>query len=205
MPIGYTCSRQMRRPPTPARVYSFRMTLAEPIADSDQSLESWPGALHRVLRRAGVSQANYLPDAGHAELINLLLQDPDVTATVLTTEEEGVAIAAGAWLGGARSVVLMQSSGVGNCINMLSLPVMAQIPLLCLVTMRGEWAEFNPWQAPMGQATAAALHAIGVRTFRADSPGALLEIASAAVIEAFESNQQIAILIGQRMLGEKKW
>ena len=101
----------------------------------------------------------YVPDAGHIGAHQAFRQDADVASNVLTTEEEGVAIAAGAWLGGRRSVLLMQSSGVGNCINMLSLPVSARFPLLMLVTMRGEWAEFNPWQVPMGQATQAALEA----------------------------------------------
>ena len=67
---------------------------------------------------------------------------------------------AGAWLGGERGVLLLQSSGVGNCINMLSLPVICHMPLLMLVTMRGDWGEFNPWQIPMGQGTQAALEAM---------------------------------------------
>lgn len=147
----------------------------------------------------------YVPDAGHSKLIQRFEADPAVCSTVLTTEEEGIAVAVGAWLGGVRSVLLMQSSGVGNCINTLSLPVIARVPLLLLVTMRGEWAEFNPWQVPMGQATEASLKAIGVRTFRADNEDDLLAILPAACVEAFDGDQQIAILIGQRMLGEKKW
>ena len=99
---------------------------------------------------------------------------------MLTTEEEGIAIAAGAWLGGQRSVLLMQSSGVGNCINMLSLATVGRFPLLMLVTMRGEWAEFNPWQVPMGAGTAAALAAVGVRTMRAERPEDLVAIVGAA-------------------------
>jgi sulfopyruvate decarboxylase alpha subunit len=166
---------------------------------------TWPFELHALLRQAGVTHASYVPDAGHAGLISALRADPGVTCTVLTTEEEGVAIATGAWLGGARSVVLMQSSGVGNCINMLSLPVIARIPLLLLVTMRGEWGEFNPWQTPMGGATEAVLNAIGVRTRRADRVEDLLELVPAAALEAFESDQQMAVLIGQRMLGAKTW
>jgi sulfopyruvate decarboxylase alpha subunit len=165
----------------------------------------WPDALHAILRAAGITQASYVPDAGHTRLIDLLNADPAVTSTVLTTEEEGIAIAAGAWLGGQRSVILMQSSGVGNCINLLSLPVIARFPLLMLVTMRGEWAEFNPWQVPMGAATEPALRAIGVRTFRVETPEDLLATTEAAAIEAFAGDQQIAILIGQRMLGVKKW
>ena len=170
-------------------------------ADPDQ----WPVGLHQRLRKAGVTNVPYVPDAGHSQLIALVQDDPDMTANVLTTEEEGVAIAAGAWLGGMRSALLMQSSGVGNCINMLSLPIIGRFPLLMLVTMRGEWAEFNPWQVPMGAATEASLHAIGVRTFRVETPGDLLDTVSAAAIEAFDGDQQIAILIGQRMLGTKKW
>ena len=127
---------------------------------------TWPADLYGLLKRADVRQVAYVPDAGHATLIKLFNDDPDVVSNVLTTEEEGVAIAAGAWLGGRRSVLLMQSSGVGNCINMLSLPVIARFPMLMLVTMRGEWAEFNPWQAPMGRATQGALEAIGVRVVR---------------------------------------
>jgi sulfopyruvate decarboxylase alpha subunit len=166
---------------------------------------AWPGALHRILTAAGVRQMSYVPDAGHSTLIRLFQDDPQVTCTVLTTEEEGIAIAAGAWLGGQRSVLLMQSSGVGNCINMLSLPVIGRFPLLMLVTMRGEWAEFNPWQVPMSRATQPVLEAIGVRVMRADTPDDLIETVDAAAALAFESDQQVAVLIGQRLLGRKKW
>ena len=165
----------------------------------------WPIELYDTLKSAGVSRMSYVPDAGHSTLIRLFSADPDVITNVLTTEEEGVAIAAGSWLGGKRSVVLMQSSGVGNCINMLSLPVQARFPLLMLVTMRGEWAEFNPWQVPMGQATQGALEAIGVTVLRAESAADLVETVAQAATMAFEADQQIAVLIGQRLLGKKTW
>ncbi len=102
------------------------------------------------MKEAGIRQVGYVPDAGHAQLIEAAQADPEMRAVVLTTEEEGIALAAGAWLGGQRAVLLMQSSGVGNCINMLSLPVNCRMPFFALITMRGEWAEFNPWQVPMG-------------------------------------------------------
>jgi sulfopyruvate decarboxylase alpha subunit len=148
---------------------------------------------------------SYVPDAGHSALIKLFAADPEVVSNVLTTEEEGIAIAAGAWLGGQRSVLLMQSSGVGNCINMLSLPVIARFPLLMLVTMRGEWAEFNPWQVPMSQATQPSLEAIGIRVMRAETPEDLIETVEAAAAFAYEADQQVAVLLGQRLLGKKKW
>ncbi|MEM7257649.1 MAG: phosphonopyruvate decarboxylase [Pseudomonadota bacterium] len=167
--------------------------------------EHWPQSLYDTLRAGDVRHASYVPDAGHTALINLLINDRAVTTNVLTTEEEGIAIAAGAWLGGMRSVVLMQSSGVGNCINMLSLPVQSRTPLLMLVTMRGEWNEFNPWQVPMGQATRAALEAIGVTVLRADTPTDLIDMTAQATTMAYDADAQIAILISQRLLGTKQW
>lgn len=167
--------------------------------------DPWPLAAYRELRNAGVEHVGYVPDAGHATLIRLAIADPDVTTTVLTTEEEGVAVSTGAWLGGMRSVLLMQSSGVGNSINMLSLPVQARTPMLMLVTMRGEWAEFNPWQVPMGQATQPALEGIGVRVLRADTGDDVVATIAQGAAMAYKADQQIAVLIGQRLLGEKTW
>jgi sulfopyruvate decarboxylase alpha subunit len=175
------------------------------MADGRSTSDTWPEEIHRVLKEAEVKQMAYVPDAGHTALINLFHADRDVISTVLTTEEEGVAVAAGAWLGGQRSVLLMQSSGVGNCINMLSLPVIGRFPLLILVTMRGEWAEFNPWQVPMSRATQPSLEAIGIKVMRAEEPDDLIETVRAAADFAFKADQQVAVLIGQRLLGRKKW
>lgn len=179
-------------------------TAHKPPQVRDLSTE-WPIKLYETLKAADVSHMSYVPDAGHSTLIRLFSEDKNVVSNVLTTEEEGVAIAAGAWLGGKRSVILMQSSGVGNCINMLSLPVQARMPLLILVTMRGEWDEFNPWQVPMGQATQASLEAIGVRVLRAETGADLIETVEQAATMAYQADQQIAVLIGQRLLGKKKW
>ena len=172
--------------------------------DRQDSL-TWPGEIYRVLKEAKVTQACYVPDAGHSRLIQLLHADRGIATTVLTTEEEGIALAAGAWLGGNRAVLLLQSSGVGNCINMLSLMATCRFPLLALVTMRGEWAEFNPWQVPMGLATAPVLTAMGIRVMRADTPSGLIETVESAAALAFEAEQQVAVLMSQRLLGRKKW
>jgi sulfopyruvate decarboxylase alpha subunit len=165
----------------------------------------WPYEVYRQLKTADVRHVTYVPDAGHSRLIDLLINDPEIVTSVLTTEEEGIAIAAGAWLGGQRSAVLMQSSGVGNCINTLSLSVMGRFPLLILVTMRGEWAEFNPWQVPMGAAVEPSLHAIGVRTLRAKTGQELLAVTASAIALAYEADQQMAVIISQQLLGSKKW
>ncbi|HLZ01799.1 MAG TPA: phosphonopyruvate decarboxylase [Bradyrhizobium sp.] len=169
------------------------------------SRQDWPAAIYRTLKDHHVSQISYVPDAGHSRLIEFSHADPEIKTTVLTTEEEGVALSAGAWLGGDRAALLMQSSGVGNCINMLSLLSSCRFPILALVTMRGEWAEFNPWQIPMGKATAQALEIMGVTVLRLERPEEAAEVVSAAASLAFESDQAIAVLISQRMLGRKKW
>src|SRR5439155_27366017 len=82
---------------------------------------SWPDEIFSVLQRFDVRQVPYVPDAGHSQLIDRVLATPSMRAVPLTTEEEGVALIAGAWAGGQRSVLLMQSSGVGSCVKLLSL------------------------------------------------------------------------------------
>jgi len=166
---------------------------------------AWPTEIYRVLKQAHVSQASYVPDAGHTQLIELLHADPEIQTTVLTTEEEGIAVAAGAWLGGQRAVLLLQSSGVGNCVNMLSLMSNCRFPLLMLITMRGEWAEFNPWQVPMGSATPGALQLMGVTTIRADTSEEAPEAVSAAAVMAFDADQAVAVILSQRLIGRKQW
>src|SRR5277367_5499686 len=95
---------------------------------------SWQEAVFRVLKAGGVKQIAYVPDAGHAHAIREARRDPEIHDVVLTTEEEGVALVSGAWLGGQRAALLMQSSGVGNCVNMLSLLQAADFPFFTLVT-----------------------------------------------------------------------
>ena len=167
------------------------------------SATNWRDGVFEALLQAGVRQVAYVPDAGHSRLIERAHATPGVQAVVLTTEEEGVALAAGAWLGGQRAVLLMQSSGVGNIINMLSLPLTCRMPLLSLVTMRGEWGEFNPWQVPMGTATPAVLQAMGVHVRRADRPDDAVPTVQAAAALAFDSLVPVAVLFGQRLIGAK--
>ena len=131
----------------------------------------WPDAIYAQFRRVNIRQVGYVPDAGHSRLIELCMRDADIHDVVLTTEEEGVALVAGAWLGGQRAALLMQSSGVGNCINMFSLLKNCGFPCLMLVTMRGEFGEFNPWQVPMGSITEESLKLTGFLTYRVDNAG----------------------------------
>jgi sulfopyruvate decarboxylase alpha subunit len=167
--------------------------------------ESWQDGVYAALKAAGVRQIGYVPDAGHARLIERAHEDNDMAAVVLTTEEEGIALAAGAWLGGQRTALLMQSSGVGNCVNMLSLPVNCRMGFFTIVTMRGEWGEFNPWQVPMGSATEAVLKAAGVQVRRAERADDVVETVAASARLAFDSCIPVAVLLAQKLIGAKVW
>ena len=124
---------------------------------------------------------------------------------LLSSEQEGVGVAAGAWLGGERAALLMQSSGVGNCINALSMIRTCRFPLLMIVTMRGEWREFNPWQLPMGQGAATYLEQSGVIVKRVEDGDMAGEMVAGAAALAFETMSAGAVLIAQRVVGVKKF
>lgn len=165
----------------------------------------WAEAAHAALSRAQVALVGYVPDAGHKRLIELCHADPAMKAVPLTTEEEGIGLAAGAWLGGRRSVLLMQSSGVGNVVNVLGTVKECRFPLVTVVTMRGQHGEFNPWQVPMGQATPEVLRAMGMVVQPADRAEAIGPLVAEALKLAYDSYAAVAVLIGQRVIGIKSF
>jgi sulfopyruvate decarboxylase alpha subunit len=165
----------------------------------------WPRDIYDVFKRTGIEQIAFVPDAGHAQLIRDCEADNAIEAVSLTSEQEGVAMLAGGWLGGKRGALLMQSSGVGNCINMLSVIQECRFPLLMIITMRGEWGEFNPWQLPMGQSTERVLEQSGVIVQRVEDATSVRDVVYAAAVMTFNSNRPIAVLLGQRLIGFKDW
>jgi len=166
---------------------------------------NWSEEVHRIMQEQNVGQVAYVPDTGLKHVIELVVADEKMRAVPLTTEEEGVALATGAWLAGQRSVLLLQSSGVGNCINMLGMAIECRIPLLMLVTMRGQWGEFNPWQMPMAQATASVLTAMGVIVQPVERADDVAETFAAAGRLAFNTNRVVAVQVAQRVVGAKEF
>jgi sulfopyruvate decarboxylase alpha subunit len=165
----------------------------------------WPDQLFEILKHAGIRQVGYVPDAGHARLIDRFRADDEIRDVVLTTEEEGVALAAGAWLGGERAALLMQSSGVGNCINMFSLARTCRFPLLMFITMRGEWDEFNPWQVPMGSIVDPVLKLCEAEVYRVNVPEDAAGAAERAIQQAFGNERVAAVILSQQLIGRKVW
>jgi sulfopyruvate decarboxylase alpha subunit len=165
----------------------------------------WPEQIHRELSGAGVRVVGYVPDAGHKRLIELCQGDKKMRAVVLSTEEEGIGLAAGAWLGGQKCVLLMQSSGVGNVVNVLGMVRECRFPLVTLVTMRGEQGEFNPWQVPMGQAVRPVLEAMGTVVHAPAAEADIVPTVNAALRLAYNSYASVAVLIPQRVIGIKSF
>ena len=109
----------------------------------------------------------------------------------------------GAHLGGARGVAAMQSSGIGNCVNMFSLVKNGLFPMLVLVSMRGDFGEGNPWQMPMGQAVEPVMEAMGFITVRIDRPEDVEGAMRAACTMVFKSGQAVGVLLTQKLIGAK--
>ncbi len=165
----------------------------------------WADDVFQALVGLDVRQVAYVPDAGLIRLIEACRAQPSMTAVVLTSEEEGVALLAGAWLGGQRGVLLMQGSGIGNCVNMLSLTRTCRFPLLIVATMRGQAGETNPWQVPMGRIAGPVLDLAGVAVRQvneeADAGQAVAEMGG----RAFSGPSAQAVLIAQKIIGAKEF
>jgi sulfopyruvate decarboxylase alpha subunit len=165
----------------------------------------WAKDVHAVLTSRAVSQIGTVPDAGLTRLLQLCDADNAMRVLTLSREDEGVGLLTGAWLGGERAALLMQSSGVGNVINALSLPSICKTPCLMVVTMRGQWGEANSWQIPMGRSTQTVLEAMGVICYAVDEASKVSEAVAAAADIAFQSRIAAAVLIGQRVIGAKSF
>jgi sulfopyruvate decarboxylase alpha subunit len=167
------------------------------------TIQDWAKDVFDAMKTRGIGTVATVPDGGLTGLLTLCEADPDTHIVTLTTEEEGIGITTGLWLGGKRGMVAMQSSGIGNCINALGYAATLRAPCLMLVTMRGQWGEFNPWQVPMGQAAQTVLEAMGVKCFPVDQAEQVGETFEAASDLAFNGNFAAAVLIGQRVIGAK--
>jgi sulfopyruvate decarboxylase TPP-binding subunit len=182
--------------------------LAQPPAPGEaaaapHAAPGWAEQTYAVLKEFGIRQVAYLPDGALAPLIDRCAKDDAMVATALTTEEEGVMLVAGAWLGGDRSAMLIQCGGVGNCVNMFSLLSVCSIPCVMVVTMRGVWGEFNPWQVPMGEATRGCFELFDFSILDLTEASAAAETMRAACQLAYGAGRKVVVLVSQRMLGAK--
>ena len=166
-------------------------------------MKNWQNRLYKTLKNDGIKLFSYVPDARHKILIDNATKDNSVIAIPLTSEEEGIGIAAGSYLGGSKAVLLMQSSGVGNCINQLSLIKHGQFPFFTIITMRGELGEGNPWQFAMGEAVIPTLNSMGLSCIKIEKEEDVESTIKAALTMAFKSEKSVAVLLSQKLIGAK--
>ncbi len=162
---------------------------------------AWARGVCAGLHAAGSRQVVYVPDNPLSSVLATLRADyPDIETTLATREEEAMGIAAGMYLGGARPTVMLQSSGLGNAVNALASLVTAyQIPLLLIVSMRGDAGEWNAAQIPMGRATAPILDALGIPHETVASPETIEASVSLLGRTAFGTRQTTACLLPRRI------
>ena len=161
----------------------------------------WATGVADGLWAGGCREVVYVPDNPLSFILeSLAARRPEVRATLATREEEAVGIAAGLYLGGARPAVLMQSSGLGNTPNALaSLLLPYQIPVLMIVSMRGDPGEWNAAQVPMGRAVVPVLDALGVQHLSIDRPDEAREVVVSLAALAFGTRLPTACLLPRRL------
>lgn len=152
----------------------------------------------------GVSVAAFVPDS-RLDRVLAGLDAEGVPRRSLTREEECVAYASGQRMGGGRPVVLMQSSGIGNCLNALgtlAVPYRLGIPLV--ISMRGTLGETNPSQIPSGRAATAWLGALGIQCFSLARPEDAAGRTRAVLDMAYEAGETAALILEPELGGQRE-
>jgi sulfopyruvate decarboxylase TPP-binding subunit len=171
----------------------------------EEANRDWQAEVYEALRAAGVTLVAYVPDGGHKRLIELCAADSTMRMVPLCNEAEGPCLLAGAWLGGSRGVLLMQSSGLGNCINNFGLIKAGSFPFLTLVTVRGSWAEANPWMLYMGRNARQLFELADFHVYSVDRAAEAAETVAAAAQMVFACSSGAGILLTQRLTGAKRF
>jgi sulfopyruvate decarboxylase alpha subunit len=177
------------------------------MSDAPASVASvpWWQTAYERFKANGIRLVVHVPDAALVGLIGACEDDPEIEVLQLTREEEGVGILSGAYLGGTRGALLMQSSGLGNCVNALGgLPMAYRIPFLIVITPRGRLSEFNPSQVPAGRAVPKVLDALGIETATMDRLDEVGTLVDQAIYTAFSTSQPVALIASTLLTGGKR-
>jgi sulfopyruvate decarboxylase alpha subunit len=164
----------------------------------------WPDKIVSVLKANDICSISFVPDAVIGGILKIAEKDPYFNLTTLAREEEGIGIITGEYFGGRYGVLMMQSSGLGNCVNALaSLAIPYQIPLLILISQRGELGEFNACQVIMGKAIRSILDALGIQHYTLDREDNLEIILNGAIKTAHTSDQPVVVILSTAIVGWK--
>jgi len=162
---------------------------------------AWAVAVCEGVYRARIRDIVYVPDNPLSHVLAAVAAAHcDIRLLLATREEEAFGIAAGLYLGGRKPAVMIQSSGLGNSLNAItSLLIPYQIPVLMIISMRGDAGEWNAAQVPMGRAIRAILDAVGVVRTMIDSTAAAADIVRLAADTAFDTRVAGACLLPRRL------
>lgn len=160
--------------------------------------------IYEALKAEGVRIVSALPETWLVHMVQMADEDPEMTLVRLAKEEEGVGISAGAHLAGVRSAMLMQNHGFLASINgIVSLAQLYRIPLLMLISYRGEFGESHPWQTEGGGVTIPMLDALGIPWKRLDSPADVDKNIKDAITLSAANLRPIALLLCRDLMWEE--
>ncbi len=166
--------------------------------------EDWGRHVAEILWRNDIHHFATVPDYIVSHVLEHLWADPESTVVTATREEEGLGILSGAYLAGKRGALLMQNSGLGNCVNTLgSLNVASQIPVVLVISHRGDIGEFNAAQVPMGQATEAILNAVDIRHIMPTTIDELESAGDGLIRLAYTRSMPVAFILPAQLTGGK--
>jgi len=162
------------------------------------------GVVYDALKRSGIRLLSALPETWLVHLIRMAEDDPEMTLVRLAKEEEGVGISAGAHLAGVKSAMLMQNHGFLASVNgIVSCAQLYRIPLLMMITHRGEFGEKDPWQTEGGGVTTHVLDALRIPYSRLDSPGHVADRIAKAQTLAYSASRPVALLLCRDLMWEE--
>lgn len=160
--------------------------------------------LFDALKAVNVRLVSALPETWLVHLIRMSEEDPDVTLVRLAKEEEGVGISAGAHLAGVKSAMLMQNHGFLASVNgIVSCAQLYKIPLLMLISYRGDLGELDPWQTQGGLMTLPVLRALGIPSYPLTDPAAVAKTVRQAQTLAESALTPVALLLTRDLMWEE--
>ena len=166
--------------------------------------QTWHGVLHSVLVANDIRLAAYVPDNVLRPLLADIHADPSFDAFSVTREEEGLGIISGAWMGGLRGILLMQTSGFATLPNALaSLAVAFQIPALMIVSERGTLGEFNYGQALVCKTMRPVLDSLALEHHTCTRLDEFEFIADRSIKQAITTQAPVALILSPLLTGGK--
>jgi sulfopyruvate decarboxylase alpha subunit len=174
------------------------------MTDTQTRTAAWHDIVLATLKSNNVKLVVYVPDKVFTPLIKALHADPFFTTFAATREEEAIGIVTGAWMGGLRGAVLMQTSGFGTIPNALaSLVVPSQIPALIFVSERGTLGEFNLGQAMVCKTMRPVLDSLGVEYHTVTRQDELAFIIDRSIKQAVATQAPVTFILSPLLTGGK--